>query len=176
MVSEPDGSRQPASAAVAGGTTLDTPFGRIGVAWHGRCLTRVTLDPAQAPEAAPAAVPNWLRAELDAYFADPAHRFGCEMTARGTAFQHRVWALISAIPAGHTRTYGALARDLGSAPRAVGAACRANPLPLAVPCHRVVGARGPGGFAGDSSGRLLAVKRWLLDHEGVLPDACRGRD
>jgi methylated-DNA-[protein]-cysteine S-methyltransferase len=151
-------------------TLVTTPLGPLGVAWRGRCLTGIDLAPAAASGGPPAAAaPAWLLAELDAYFADPAHRFGCALAQPGTAFQRRVWALIAAIPAGRTRTYGALAAELGSAARAVGNACRANPLPLAVPCHRVVGARGLGGFAGDTGGRLLAVKRWLLRHEGALP-------
>jgi len=149
-------------------TIIDTPAGPLGLAWRGRCLTRIELDPTPAPTDCGAAAPDWLRDELDAYFADSRHRFGCALAVSGTAFQQRVWSLISAIPAGQARTYGELAADLGSGARAVGHACRANPVPLAVPCHRVVGARGLGGFAGDSRGRLLDMKRWLLRHEGLL--------
>lgn len=79
----------------------------------------------------------------------------------GTPFQHRVWAAIGRIPRGTTRTYGALAAELGTAPRAVGRATGANPVLIAVPCHRVVGAADAAvGYAGG-----LARKRWLLDHE-----------
>ena len=172
MVSEPTAQRDPALHDAASRGLAATPFGPVGLAWRGRCLTGVELAPAAAPDVM---VPAWLRAELDAYFADSSHRFGCTMAASGTPFQHRVWALIAAIPAGQTRTYGKLAAALGSSARAVGGACRANPLPLAVPCHRVVGSRGLGGFAGDTDGRLLAAKRWLLDHEGALPRAAGGR-
>jgi methylated-DNA-[protein]-cysteine S-methyltransferase len=105
--------------------------------------------------------------QLARYFADGRGGFDLALAPRGTEFQRRVWALMRAIPAGETRTYGSIARELGSAPRAVGQACRANPLPIVVPCHRVVAAHGLGGFAGDTSGRRLAVKRWLLRHEGV---------
>ncbi|MEA3638841.1 MAG: methylated-DNA--[protein]-cysteine S-methyltransferase [Lamprobacter sp.] len=118
-----------------------------------------------------AEAPAWLRAELDAYFADPGYRFSCHIEPSGTVFQQRVWTLLAAIPPGNPLTYGALATLLGSSPRAIGNACRANPLPLRIPCHRVVAANGLGGFAGDRSGRLLAIKRWLLDHEaGLSPD------
>ncbi len=83
----------------------------------------------------------------------------------GTAFQRRVWkALLNILP-GQTRTYGELARELGSSPRAVGGACRRNPIPLLIPCHRVVAANGDGGFAGHTSGRWMDIKRWLLEHE-----------
>jgi methylated-DNA-[protein]-cysteine S-methyltransferase len=73
---------------------------------------------------------------------------------------------LRSIPPGRTRTYGELASKLGTSARAVGGACRANPCPVVVPCHRVVAANGLGGFAGDTSGRKLEVKRWLLRHEG----------
>jgi methylated-DNA-[protein]-cysteine S-methyltransferase len=74
------------------------------------------------------------------------------------------------IPAGRTRTYGDLARELGSSARAVGGACGANPLPVVVPCHRVIAANGAlGGFMGaKDDGFELGIKRWLLGHEGAL--------
>jgi len=91
----------------------------------------------------------------------------------GTDFQKTVWQLIAAIPYGRTRTYGDLARMLGSpsSARAVGRACQANPLALIIPCHRVVGAAGIGGFAGGVSlkGRLLELESktsGLLETEG----------
>lgn len=77
-------------------------------------------------------------------------------------------AAIAAIPRGRTATYGELATSLGSAPRAVGQACGANPFPLIVPCHRVTSAAGLGGFANAREGWLLEVKRWLLAFEGAL--------
>lgn len=82
---------------------------------------------------------------------------------QGTPFQNKVWQAISEIPPGDTRTYQQIAHKIGrpNAARAVGAACGANPLPLVVPCHRVVASNGGlGGFAGG-----LELKQWLLDHE-----------
>ena len=106
------------------------------------------------------------RHQLLAYLADADFRFSLPLRAQGTAFQRRVWAQIAAIPCHQTRTYGELAVLLGSAPRAVGQACGANPLPLIVPCHRVLAAGGGlGGFARHTGGFLLDVKRWLLAHE-----------
>ncbi|MCL2523129.1 MAG: methylated-DNA--[protein]-cysteine S-methyltransferase [Betaproteobacteria bacterium] len=108
--------------------------------------------------------------QLRAYLADPAFAFSLPLRPAGTAFQRRVWAAIAAIPGGQTRTYGELAKALRNAPRAVGQACGANPYPLAVPCHRVVASGGGlGGFARERGGFLLAIKRWLLGHEGSLP-------
>ncbi|OBS09898.1 hypothetical protein Thpro_020948 [Acidihalobacter prosperus] len=107
------------------------------------------------------------RTEIDAYLRDPDHRFALPLPECGTVFQRRVWRALCEIPAGETRTYGALARALESAPRAVAQACRANPWALVVPCHRVVAADGWGGYAGAVDGRLMDIKRGLLTHEGV---------
>lgn len=84
----------------------------------------------------------------------------------GTPFRQRVWAAIAAIPCGETRRYGDIARALNSAPRAVGQACGDNPVPIRVPCHRVVSQAGLGGFNHDTGDALLNIKRWLLAHEG----------
>lgn len=108
-----------------------------------------------------------LQVELAAYYANPAHRFRLACLPPGTLFRRRVWAAIAAIPAGRTRTYGEIARDLGSAPRAVGQAVGDNPLPILIPCHRVLAANGLGGFMHGRAGFPLAVKRWLLRHEGL---------
>ncbi len=167
-------------------TELPTPFGAIGLYWQGRQLTQVLLAPELVPKHATeyaterphkamheqtplrSETPTWLRAEMDAYFADPRHSFSCAIKPAGSLFQRRVWALIAAIPAGSSRTYGSLANELQSSARAVGNACRANPVPLRVPCHRVVAVQGLGGFAGDCSGRLVEIKRWLLDYEAAF--------
>lgn len=85
----------------------------------------------------------------------------------GTDFQLRVWKLLLQIPRGRTRTYGDIARELASSARAVGGACRANPIVLLVPCHRIVAARGLGGFAGHATGSWPDLKRRLLATEGV---------
>jgi methylated-DNA-[protein]-cysteine S-methyltransferase len=147
---------------------IDTPLGPIGLHWEGETLTGVALEPDLARSGSDDAPPEAVARQLARYFADGHDGFDLPTATTGTEFQQRVWSLLRAIPAGETRTYGSIARELGSAPRAVGQACRSNPLPIVVPCHRVVAARGLGGFAGDSSGRRLAVKRWLLRHEGVL--------
>jgi len=104
-----------------------------------------------------------VRAQLDEYFAGTRTSFDLALRASGNALQRAVWELIAAIPYGATRTYGELAGDLGdrSLAQAVGAACGRNPLPVVVPCHRVVGADGSlVGFGGG-----LDRKRFLLDLE-----------
>lgn len=150
----------------------DTPLGTVRVRWRGRVLTRVELAPPVSAAALTAiperTIPDWIGTPLQRYCHDPSFRFTLAVQPAGTLFQQRVWQLIAAIPAGQTRTYAQLAAELGSGPRAVGGACRANPYPLLVPCHRVVALNGLGGFAGDTEGRLLAFKRRLLVHEGAL--------
>nr|MBP6637063.1 methylated-DNA--[protein]-cysteine S-methyltransferase [Sulfuritalea sp.]MBP7423603.1 methylated-DNA--[protein]-cysteine S-methyltransferase [Sulfuritalea sp.] len=104
--------------------------------------------------------------QLRAWLADPAFEFGLPLAPAGTHFQRRVWARIAAIPSGQTLSYGEVAAAIGSGPRAVGNACGANPYPIVVPCHRVVAANhGLGGFARNSGGFLLDIKKWLLRHE-----------
>lgn len=147
---------------------MNTPLGPVAVHWQADVLTGVDLDP-DPDVPAGGRVPGAVRAQIETYFRDAAAGFDLPLELGGTPFQRRVWAALQAIPPGRTRTYGELARELGTSPRAIGGACRANPCPIVVPCHRVVAADGLGGFAGDTSGRRLAVKRWLLRHEGALP-------
>jgi len=102
-------------------------------------------------------------AQLDAYFAGRLHRFDLALAPEGTPFQREVWSALTTIPYGETVSYGELARHLGRpvASRAVGAANGRNPIPIIIPCHRVVGADGSlTGFGGG-----LAIKRRLLELE-----------
>ncbi|MCX7176201.1 MAG: methylated-DNA--[protein]-cysteine S-methyltransferase [Proteobacteria bacterium] len=104
--------------------------------------------------------------QLRAYLKDPAFEFGLPLAPAGTHFQRRVWEGIAAIPSGETLSYGALAKSINSAPRAVGGACGANPYAVVVPCHRVVASGGGlGGFGHERAGFSLEIKRWLLAHE-----------
>jgi methylated-DNA-[protein]-cysteine S-methyltransferase len=102
------------------------------------------------------------RTQLAAYFAGRSAVFDLPLAPRGTVFQRRVWQALLTIPPGAVWTYGELARALGTAPRAVGQANGRNPIPLIIPCHRVVGGAGLGGYSGLGG---LATKTWLIDHE-----------
>ena len=103
--------------------------------------------------------------QLGEYFAGARGAFDLPLAPEGTPFRQRVWRALRAIPYGETRSYGALARLLGSAPRAVGGACGANPIAIVIPCHRVVAACGAlGGFSG---GAGCDTKRRLFDHEAA---------
>jgi methylated-DNA-[protein]-cysteine S-methyltransferase len=99
-------------------------------------------------------------AALDRYFAGERIAFDLPCAPRGTPFQMRVWVELARIPYGTTITYGALARSIGSAARAVGGVCGANPLPIIVPCHRVLAANG--GLGGYSGLGGSVSKTWLL--------------
>ena len=105
---------------------------------------------------------------LQRYLADSHTHIPLQIPIVGTVFQRRVWRALQRIPVGEVRTYGELATELGSCARAVAQACRANPLPILIPCHRVVSASGLGGYMGQSDGPLLEIKRWLLHHEGYV--------
>jgi methylated-DNA-[protein]-cysteine S-methyltransferase len=148
---------------------IAAPFGALGVRTEDDFVSEISfLPPGTKPEAAKSALATRAGAQLAAYLANPQARFTLPLKPAGTPFQRNVWQAIAAIATGTTLSYGEIARNLQSAPRAVGQACGRNPYPLVVPCHRVVSAGGMGGFANASDGYLLDTKRWLLAHEGAL--------
>jgi methylated-DNA-[protein]-cysteine S-methyltransferase len=157
---------EPAAAPYA--AKMRTPFAVLGICTAGGAVTGIEYLPADEPTQAPQdALARRTVRELERYLADPGFRFTLPLAPAGTPFRQRVWEAIARIPAGESRTYGELARELHTAPRAVGGACGANPIALVIPCHRVVGSRGAlGGFMNATGGDPLAIKRWLLRHEG----------
>jgi len=148
---------------------FDTPVGRLGIQMQGAALSRVGLFAESLGRPEPlSAETRRVRQTLLEYFEGGRDPGGLEISVNGTDFQRKVWQALREIPSGQVVSYGELAQRLGTSARAVGNACRNNPTPVVVPCHRVVAADGgPGGFAGDRSGKLVAAKRWLLAHEGV---------
>jgi methylated-DNA-[protein]-cysteine S-methyltransferase len=147
---------------------LPAPFALLGIRTEGEVLAEITFLPKTGKPLVPQSrLAARACAQIERYLNDPQFRFDLPLAPQGTEFQRRVWAKIAAIGAGRTRSYGELARELRSAPRAVGQACGANPVPLVVPCHRVLAAGGIGGFAHHEGGFHLAIKRWLLAHEGA---------
>jgi methylated-DNA-[protein]-cysteine S-methyltransferase len=101
--------------------------------------------------------------ELSAYFVNNQHRFQLPLKPQGSPYQQKVWNALLVIPVGRTLTYGELAITLQSSPRAVGQACKKNPLALFIPCHRVVGKNDLGGYMGNP--QSLPYKEALLQHE-----------
>ena len=120
--------------------SLDTRFGPLCVTEENEAI--VSLDWRVAPIQDDTPVLREALQQLARYDAGSLQTFELPLTVRGTAFQQDVCARISQIPMGETRTYGEIARDLGAMPQAVGQACGANPIPIIIPCHRVMGAKG----------------------------------
>ena len=146
---------------------LPAPMCPLGVCFSGDTLTRLDFLPVDSTVSASNsdARVRLLARELDAYWDNPTHSFNLPFAAQGTPFQLRVWNALTTLAVGYPTTYGALAKRLGTAARAVGQACGGNPLPLLIPCHRVVAANGLGGFMHAATGAPLNVKIWLLNHE-----------
>ena len=147
---------------------IDAPFAVLGIRTSGAAVTGIEYLPKDEHAQVPAnALAERACRQLQRYFADPEFRFTLPLSPAGTAFRRKVWDALADIPVGESRTYGELARSLHTAPRAVGGACGANPIALVIPCHRVVGSQGSlGGFMGTTDGDPIAIKRWLLTHEG----------
>ncbi len=152
-------------------TVLSSPIGCLGlVIDDADCLLTLDFLPAQVQPCATQQTTTVTRItqQLLAYFSDPNVTFNIPCTLHGTAFQRRVWDYLQHIPCGTTQTYTEIAHALNSGARAVGNACRHNPIPLIIPCHRVVARNGLGGYAGQLQGAGQQQKRWLLAHEKVL--------
>ena len=145
---------------------IDAPFGQLRLIADRYTLTGIEFLLEREPANKPATpVLKETERQLRAYFKDAHHRFNLPMRLDGTPFQLKVWQVLCDIPPGDPLTYGQLAKKLGTAPRAVGGACGANPIPVIVPCHRVVSAGGLGGFMGTRYPGPLNIKSWLLAHE-----------
>ncbi|GGK01272.1 methylated-DNA--protein-cysteine methyltransferase [Luteimonas terricola] len=156
---------------------MDTPIGVLTLAADDIGLCRIDFPPPPPPPAGE----EWLegsndvlvetRRQLEEYFAGKRRDFDLPLSPHGTDFQRNVWATLAAIPYGRTWSYRDLALRIGkpSAMRAVGAANGRNPLPIVLPCHRVIGADGSlTGFGGG-----LPTKAFLLRLEGSLPEGSR---
>ena len=138
----------------------------VAVATRHGCVSEIRYLPPTVALKAPA---NELAVravqQLKEYRSNPNAIFDLPLLIEGTEFQRQLWGALCDIPRGKTLTYGQLAQRLGAEARAVGQACGDNRLPIVIPCHRVVAAKGIGGFAHCTSGYLIEAKRWLLMHE-----------
>lgn len=142
---------------------IKTPIGPLTLQADEVAVTAIRFGAGGAQDASP--LLDAAEAQLREYFAGARRTFDLPLAPHGTAFQQRVWAALRAIPYGETRTYGELAAAIGSpnASRAVGMANHRNPIPIIIPCHRVIGANGTlTGYAGG-----LEVKQKLLALEGL---------
>lgn len=141
--------------------TLLTPLGELTVSEDDGAI--VALDWGRGRDQERTALLARAAAQLQDYFDGACAAFDLPLAPRGSPFQQHVWAALRGIPPAGMRTYGELARQLGSSARAVGQANGGNPIPILIPCHRVIGAGGAlGGYSG---GEGPATKQWLLEHE-----------
>jgi methylated-DNA-[protein]-cysteine S-methyltransferase len=151
---------------------LRAPFATLGIATTDAHVTGIRfLSPATPAKAPPRGSLAYLACiQLQAYLDNPRYHFDLPLALSGTHHRLQVWEAMQRIEPGRTRTYGELAEELGSSARAVGGACGANPIPVVVPCHRVIAAnRAIGGFMGSrAEGFEIGIKRWLLEHEGAI--------
>ncbi len=145
-----------------------TPLGPFRLVATASALVATWWQPAAEPVVATSQPVSALledaAAQLAAYFAGALTRFSVPLAPVGPAFDQRVWPVLGQIGHGQTRTYGALAAELGTSARAIGGACARNPLPLFIPCHRVVAANGPGGFSARGG---VVTKQVLLRLEAM---------
>lgn len=141
-----------------------TPVGHVTIASDGRAITEIAFGTRQLKGSErPTELTNRAANQLQEYFAGKRTSFDLPLAPHGTTFQRRVWEEVGAIPYGETRSYGQIAEAIGSpgAQRAVGGANNKNPIPIVIPCHRVIGANGkPVGYGGG-----LKVKEFLLGLE-----------
>ncbi len=152
--------------------SLHSPFGELTLSEEDGAIVALDWGRGRDQEATP--LLRRACAQLQDYFDGLRDAFDLPLNPAGTPFRLRVWEAMRAIPPGETRSYAELARALGSAPRAVGQACGANPIPILIPCHRVVAA--DGSLGGYSGGEGLATKRFLLELERrAHPRAARSR-
>ncbi|WGI22539.1 methylated-DNA--[protein]-cysteine S-methyltransferase [Amylibacter sp. IMCC11727] len=141
---------------------IKTPVGVLGLIEVDGAITQLVWDGWN--EGARTPVLKEGLAQLEAYFAGELEWFDLPLAPKGTEFQQQVYAAMSAIPRGQTLTYGDIANALGVPAQPVGQACGSNPIPVIIPCHRVVGADGLGGFSGDGG---VEMKVKLLQGEGA---------
>ena len=141
--------------------SLHSPVGALTIAQEDEAL--VALDWGWGCAQQETTLLRRAREQLHAYFDRRLETFDLPLAPTGTAFRLKVWSMLRQIPFGGTRTYGSIADEVGGCARAIGQANSYNPLPILIPCHRVVARHGIGGFTGHLG---IATKRFLLDHEG----------
>lgn len=164
-----------------------TPIGLLKVAHDERCLLASTfVSPTEVetlalpfqpvntypsfvqPQLIQSDLCQFIADELEAYFHNPTHPFRLPLIFDGTPFQHNVWRALLHLSSANTITYGELAAQLQSHPRAIGQACKKNPLVLFIPCHRVVRKDGLGGYMGNP--QAITYKKHLLHHENTYKE------
>jgi methylated-DNA-[protein]-cysteine S-methyltransferase len=149
---------------------IKAPFATLGVKTSGTHVLALHFLPITVTAKSPIVntIAHLATVQLMQYLDNPKFKFDLPLKLSGSKHQIDVWHAMQKIAAGSVRTYGGLADEIGSDARAVGTACGKNPVPIIVPCHRIVAANGLGGFMGGKRDDPLAIKRWLLTHERYL--------
>ncbi|ARG98404.1 methylated-DNA--[protein]-cysteine S-methyltransferase [Legionella micdadei] len=147
-------------------TAFNTPTGWLEVEYDEHYIHRAIFTDTPSKNTSELPITKVIAQELNHYFQNPHHRFQLSLKPQGTTYQQRVWNALLVIPVGRTVTYGELAKTLQSSPRAIGQACKNNPIALFIPCHRVVGKTDPGGYMGRAD--ALCYKTFLLTHEHAV--------
>jgi methylated-DNA-[protein]-cysteine S-methyltransferase len=147
-------------------SVIHSPIGKLTLHVSGDRLTKIEFASPDTKLKTPEhPVAQKTAQQIQTYFSNPNFTFDLPHLLQGTPFQIALWQHLATIPVGSTQTYGEIAKALNSSPRAIGNACRKNPLPIIFPCHRVVAQHHIGGFAGEVEGRLINIKQKLLEHE-----------
>lgn len=145
---------------------IRSPIGKLGIILNDSALTKIDFLDDDAHLLTPKTAPILdVVQQLQNYFIDARSEFDLTIELYGTHFQIDVWNAMLEISCGKTLTYGELAKKLKTSARAIGNACRQNPIPLVIPCHRITAANHLGGFSGKTYGKLIDMKKWLLNHE-----------
>jgi methylated-DNA-[protein]-cysteine S-methyltransferase len=153
-------------SAETASTIVASPLGNLRLVASGGALTAVAWTDAAPSGATNDPILQAAAEQLARYFDDSRHAFDLPLQPKGDAFERAVWQAMCAIPSGETATYGAIGLATDKPARAVGGACGRNPIPIIIPCHRVVGANGA--MTGYSGKGGVETKQWLLRHEGAL--------
>ncbi|HEX19524.1 MAG TPA: methylated-DNA--[protein]-cysteine S-methyltransferase [Acidiferrobacteraceae bacterium] len=144
---------------------IQTPFGNLGIIVEDDLLAGIDFLGQRTPAVQGSAMARKIATEINRYLRDPGYRFSIPYRLSGTVFQNRVWRALLEIQSGELLSYGELAAKLETGARAVGNACRRNPIPVIVPCHRVTAKQGLGGYMGKMQGDGVRMKQWLIAHE-----------
>ena len=144
-----------------------TPVGILVIQLQGELVSTVQWIINPPLDAKYSGLPTALEQQLNSYWLTGKMTICTSLLKQGTEFQRNVWRALYQIPPGMTKTYGELAKELNTGARALANACRKNPFPLLIPCHRVLSKTGLGGYAGASSGKLVNIKAALLTHEKI---------
>ncbi len=149
---------------------LPSPIGHLGLNTSSKGIQRLFyIKTKQDPHIPINGFAATVHQQIMEYFELKRTEFDLPIDIQGTIYQNRVWSEVAEIAYGKSLTYGDIAKALNSGPRAVGNACRHNPIPIIIPCHRVVKKSGIGGYCGSVAGKEIQQKDWLLRHEIKSP-------